>query len=151
MNSVIVFGVLLFSCLMALSSGQGYIRLSRSDPMMSMLFPSRNVPEEDFRKWRKWISEYGNNEQDPNMMKRGGKNGRRNFLNFIFRKYPDTGVESTDARSKRIPQSIVELRPGIAETDAEARNKRSAPHSFVEQRPIFMETYLRPYFDYLDE
>ena len=144
MNSIIALGFLLFSCLMALSSGQGYIRLSRSDPMMSMLFPSRNIPQEDFRM-------NGNNEQDPYMMKRGGKNGRRNFLNFIFRKYPNTGLESTDARSKRIPQSIVELRPGIAETDAEARNKRSAPHPFVEQRPIFMETYLRPYFDYLDE
>ena len=138
MNSIIAFGFLLFSCLVALSSGQGYIRLSRSDPMMSMFFPSKK----DFR-----IN--GNNDQDLNLTKRSGKNGRRNFLNFMFRKYPDT--ETSDARSKRIPQSIVELRPGIAGTDTEERNKRSTPHPFVEQRPIFMETYLRPYFDYLEE
>ena len=140
MNSIIALGFLLFSCLMALSSGQGYIGLSRSDPMMSMFFPSKNIQKDDFR-----IN--GNNDQDPYLMKRSGKTGRRNFLNFMFRKYPETA----DARSKRIPQSIVELRPGVVETDTEARNKRSTPHPFVEQRPIFMETYLRPYFDYLEE
>ena len=129
---------------MALSSGQGYIRLSRPDPMMSKLFPSKNIQKDDFR-----IN--GNNEQDLYLMKRGAKNGRRNFLNFIFRKYPDIGTETTDARSKRVSQSFVELRPGLAETDMEAINKRSTPHSFFEQRPIFMESYLRPYFDYIEE
>ena len=142
---MIAFGVLVFSCLMTLSSGQGYIRLSRSDPMMSLLFPSKNIPKDAF------TNVNGNNEQAPFMMKRDGKNGRRNFLNFIFRKYPDRDSDAGDARNKRIPSPIVELRPGFAETETDIRNKRSTPHPIVDQRPLFVETYLHPYFDYIEE
>ena len=85
----ITFGILLFSSLsVTMSMGQGYVRLSRGDPLMSIL--SQNHANEDvmpdesdsFGVWRqKW-----------------GK--KKNFLDFIVRKYYKN--YDLGARDKRI-------------------------------------------------
>ena len=125
MNSLLSFGILLFFCLLNSSNGQGYIRLSRSDPMMSVLLNGKSAQNGLIQ----------NNEsdldQDFRLMDKRAKDGKRNFLNFIFRKYPDDKGTATDldGRNKRIPPQL---------------------HPIIEQHPIVMETYLRPYFDYLE-
>ena len=71
-------------------------------------------------------------DQDFRINEKRAKDGKRNFLNFIFRKYPADekgSVTDLDGRNKRIPPQ---------------------PHPVIEQHPIVMETYLRPYFDYLE-
>ena len=125
MKFILPFGIVLFFCLVSSCNGQGYIRLSRSDPMMSLLLNGKNA-------------QHGlqqNNEldldQDFRIADKRAKDGKRNFLNFMFRKYPDEKGSATDL---------------------DGRNKRTPPqlHPVMEQHPIVMETYLRPYFDYLE-
>ena len=107
MNSLIAFGALLFSCVVAISNGQGYIRLSRTDPMMSTLLHSKNIPNESSRNVYEDID--AENEPGADLMKRGSRDVRKNFLNFIFRKYPEKHLETRDKR-------LVDQHPIMMET-----------------------------------
>ena len=127
MNSLLAFGILLFTCLVNSSNGQGYIRLSRADPMMSLLLNGKNTQNGMQENNDPYL------DQDAYLMKKRAKDGKRNFLNFIFRKYPtDEKGGDIDGRNKRIPPHPI------------------GSHPIIEQHPIVMETYLRPYFDYLE-
>ena len=126
MNSILSFGVVLFFCLLSSINAQGYIRLSRSDPMMSVLLNGKSAQNGLVQNYE------SDQDQDFRINEKRAKDGKRNFLNFIFRKYPADekgSVTDLDGRNKRIPPQ---------------------PHPVIEQHPIVMETYLRPYFDYLE-
>ena len=125
MNSLLIFGLILLTCLVNSSNGQGYIRLSRADPMMSLMLNGKNNGMQQ-------NSDAQNLDQDFrfDLMKKRANDAKRNFLNFIFRKYPDENGAGFDERNKRIPPQS---------------------HSVIDQPPIVMETYLRPYFDYLGD
>ena len=99
MNLFVTFGALLLSCVVTMSNSQGYIRLSRSDPMMSLLLSSKKLQRETTDNGSGILT--NDNEPDIYAMKRGNKGGRKNFLDFIFRKYNDDDLD-LDKRNKRI-------------------------------------------------
>ena len=85
----VAFGILLFSSLsVTMSMGQGYVRLSRGDPLMSIL--SQNHAKEDAMP----------DESDSFGVPRQKWGKKKNFLDFIVRKYYKN--YDLEARDKRI-------------------------------------------------
>lgn len=86
MKSLITFGVLILFSVLSMSSGQGYVRLSRADPIMSLLLSSKDG-RFGFRE-NGDNAFTGDNAAGISIVKRND-GAKKNFFDFIFRKFND--------------------------------------------------------------
>ena len=98
MKSLVTFGTLLLFSLLSMSRGQGYVRLSRADPVMSLLLSASDRGNFGFRENGGNVLA-GNNAARNSIMKRSDE-ARKNFFDFIFRKFQDD-EDGTDTIKKR--------------------------------------------------